>query len=408
MRWYGWATAVILLVAVAGVPTAGAEVPTLIVPGQALGPVQLGMSVAEVTAVLGQPVPESPGRLAFPRWRVTATFREGRAVRLSTTDPRFVTHRGARVGIRFEEATPLVRDRNEVRTLSGSELIVSYPFQGLGFVFRDGRAVEVFVEPPIALGPQPAAPLEGPSQPGETLEMPGLLPPVPPLPPPAGTSPARAPESAPSSQGAPLPGVRLEVRALEEAVDAANSVFGVTGKIANTGVQPVGSVIVSAAFVKTGEAGGEETQTQVVLEQPIAPGGEVPFALQTSLSRSLVIRYTVGLTVGGARVSPGPREEQRTVSPAAYADLARRRVKVDVQLGAPSSTARAPMVQVLVSIGSTTPLPREWVREVQVEVPYTGGSRSLTLAPGQVQTILVPSVAQVGQPQILGVRLSVP
>lgn len=396
MRWYGGATALILLLAVAGVPTTAAEVPALIVPGQALGPVQLGMSIAEITAVLGQPVPESSERVAFPRWKFTVAFHEGKAVRVSTTDPQFVTARGARVGIRFEEAAPLVRDRNFVRTLSGSELIISYPLQGLGFIFRDGRAVEVFVEPPITITPQPAGALEGPP------ETAGPLPPVPPIEPAAGAPPAEAPE------GSLVQSVSLEVRALEEAVDAENSVFGVRGKIANTGAQPVRPVIISATFVKTGETGGEETRTQVVLEQPLAPGGEVPFALETSLSRSVVIQYTVGVRVSGVPVSPGPREEQRTVSPAAYADLARRRVQVDVQLGAPSSTARAPMVQVLVSISGTAPLPREWVREVQVDIPYTGGSRSLTLVPGQVQTILIPSMAQVGRPQIQGARLSAP
>lgn len=369
----------LILAVVLGALPARAEVSSLIVPGQSLGPVSLGMSEAEVAAALGRSVSGPNGTLVFSAWKITVAFDSGMAVRISTADPQFRTRRGAGVGTGPDVATQLIGDFNELYTGDGDDLSIVYPFQGIGFHFHGGRAVEVFVIQPIRLGPPPV-PVAPPSQAAPDEEAPA-----------PGTTP----------QQVPLPGT-LQVRGLGEVVDVIVGRLVVSGRLANTGAQPIGPVTVAARFVTSDK---QETRTQTVLQQPIAPGAEAPFTLETSLVQSVVVRYTVEVTANSGSGSPLV-QEQRTVPVVRYADLARQRIVVSVQLGAPSNTA--PMVQVLVSITGTTPIPPEWIREVQVEVPYTGGARSVTLVPSQTQTILIPSVAQVAPPRVQGVILSAP
>ncbi len=378
----------LIFAAVLAALPARAEVSALIVPGQSLGPASLGMSEAEVAAALGRPVSRPNGALMFPAWKITVTFDGGAAVRISTADPQFRTRRGAGVGTGPDVATQLIGDLNELYTGDGDDLTIVYPFQGIGFNFHAGRAVEVFVIQPIRLGPPPV-PIAPPSQAPPDEAAPGATPPTAPAP---GTTP----------QEVPLPAATLQVRSLGEVVDVIVGRLQVSGRLANTGAQPIGPVTVAARFVTSDK---QETRTQTVLQQPIAPGAEAPFTLETSLAQSVVVRYTVEVTANSGGGSPLV-QEQRTVPVVAYTDLARQRIVVSVQLGAPSNTA--PMVQVLVSITGTDPIPREWIREVQVEIPYTGGARSVTLAPGQTQTILIPSVAQVAPPRLQGVILSAP
>jgi hypothetical protein len=367
----------ILGVVLAALPVR-AEVSALIVPGQSLGPVSLGMTEAEAAAALGRSVSGPGGALTFPAWKITVIFDGGAAVRISTADPQFRTRRGAGVGTGPDVATQLIGDFNELYTGDGDDLTIVYPFQGIGFNFHSGRAVEVYVIQPIRLGPPPA-PEAPPNQapPDETA--------------PGATQP----------QQVPLPGT-LQLQGLGEVVDVVVGRLVVSGRMVNTGAQPIGPVTVAARFVTSDK---QETRAQTVLQQPLVAGTDVPFTLETSLAQSVVVRYTVEVTANSAGGSPLV-QEQRIVPAVAYTDLARQRIVVSVQLGAPSNTA--PMVQVLVSISGTTPIPPEWIREVQVDVPYTGGVRSVTLAPGQTQTILIPSVAQVIPPRVQGVILSAP
>jgi len=318
-------------------------------------------------------------------------FQGGVVVRASTTNPQYQTSTGARVGIQLDAVTRLVRDFNEARTTSGRDVTIVYPFQGLGFVFRNGVAVQVFVVHAILLGPPPAQSTSG-----------GTITALPPgVPPPSGIPP----RGVPSRQGGRTPITALKLRDLQETVDAASGTLQVSGMLTNTGSQPT-EPVVGVMFFKAGDAGAESTRAQVAL-RPIAPGGDAPFTVPTSLVRAVVTRYTVDLTVAG---TPPKVLGERTISPGTYAELARARVKVDVQLGAPSNTSQR--VQVLVSIAGTGPIPREWVRQVQVEIPYAGGSSTVTLAPGETQTILIPATAaaggQMGQPRVQGVVLSAP
>ncbi len=75
-------------------------------------------------------------------------------------------------------------------------------------------------------------------------------------------------------------------------------------------------------------------------------------------------------------------------------------------LGGPSNTG--PMVQVLVSIADAGPIPRAWIRDVSVEVPYTGGQQVAQVTPERPSTVLVPATAQLGTPQIRAVTLQGP
>ncbi len=141
-----------LTLASTGLSATGATASTLIVAGVAIGPVHLGMSVREVTAILGPATPGNGGQLRFPRWGITVSFAEGVARQIWTANRLFRTKYGAGVGISQNDANRLVGDPNSVTTPTGDSVTVLYAFQGIGFVFRADRAISVFVKQPLQLG----------------------------------------------------------------------------------------------------------------------------------------------------------------------------------------------------------------------------------------------------------------
>ena len=141
-----------LTLAGAGLPATGAATSTLITPGVAIGAIRLGMSVHEVTAILGSATPGKDGQVKFPRWGMTVSFVDGVASRIWTANRQFRTKYGAGVGISPQEATRLVGDPNSVVTRTGGSSTILYPFQGIGFVFSADRAIAVFIKPPLVLG----------------------------------------------------------------------------------------------------------------------------------------------------------------------------------------------------------------------------------------------------------------
>lgn len=84
-----------------GAPARGADAGR-IAPGQSLGPLRLGTSVAALYQTLGQPerthAAGGTSFLWYGRERVTAVVRENAVVLILTTNPRFRTERGVAVG----------------------------------------------------------------------------------------------------------------------------------------------------------------------------------------------------------------------------------------------------------------------------------------------------------------------
>lgn len=157
-----------VLSTVMAMPAVSGGISTLITPGSALGPVSLGMSEKQVTAILGSSERTQSGALTFPRWAMTVDFRKGNAIRIGTLSPLFRTIQDLRVGVSHARATQLIGDQNEVLDAAGTYLTVLYPFEGVGLVFRDDRAVEIFIQPPLHVHPSIARilPLDpAPSQP---------------------------------------------------------------------------------------------------------------------------------------------------------------------------------------------------------------------------------------------------
>jgi len=381
---------------------------TLIVPGESLGPAKLGMTRRNLVATLGPSAPGPAGTLAFPRWGVLVALRDGAAVRLSTTSPRFRTLFGAGVGSRSDEVPRLIGDMNSASMESGSDVTVLYPFQGVGFVSRGGRVVAAFVVERIAMGPQIA--------PGPAVSAPPGLMPVPPGMPPASSG--TAPSQAPQSPGGPVPAASFALRGLAETVDVGGPLLRISGRIANTGRGAAGPVVMNVVFHRVS---GDESTKQVTIAQALAPGAEAPFTITTFVATDLVTRYVIQIPDGTA----APFSQTRTVPVAAYTELAKQRIKIDVQLGAPSaSDLRGPGVQALISIKDTTPIPIAWVRGVLVLIPPSPNTpnrqgQQVRLTPGQTVTIIVPAAAGfgggvtpqgtfpplVGQPQVLDVTL---
>jgi len=136
----------ILLVAIGPVKAGDITTPLVISPGVGIGPVSLGMSARQIIGILGQPSASHGGQLYFSRFELTVSFEKGVAVQIKTTSKMFRTNAGAGIGVSPSVATRLIGDENTVRTTAGAYRTVTYPFQGVGFVFRGGHAVAVFVE----------------------------------------------------------------------------------------------------------------------------------------------------------------------------------------------------------------------------------------------------------------------
>jgi hypothetical protein len=352
--------AVLLLTWPGSLPSA-ASVPTLIVPGEALGPARIGMSLAELVAVLGSSVPEADGQVRFPLWAVTATLQNDMAVKLSTTNPLFRTRSGAGVGTALSQAARLIGDPNFVSTANGSGTTSLYPFYGIGLIFGPTSVAEVYVVERIELSPRkPPAPL------------------------------AQVLLQAPQPQGSEIRRAAPDVaiRDLNEAVDATAGLFRVMGRVVNIGSQPATAVRVTAMFERIN---GEDGWKQLVLSQPIAAGADAPFSLETSVNRTIIARYTIEVTASARKNVSTPVKVARVVPPAVYAEFARQVIQVALEQGPPSNTTRAPAVQVLVSIIGTGPIPRAWVKDVRVEIARNipQGSQEVHLVPGLTQTILV-------------------
>jgi hypothetical protein len=193
----------------------------------------------------------------------------------------------------------------------------------------------------------------------------------------------------------------------------------VAGRVADIGLRSAEWAAVTAAVTFV-HASGRETEQQVRIQQPIPPGASLPFAAETTVLDDVVVQYTVVVSGrSGNAILPEARAAG-TMPPSAYAEFARGQISVDVQLGAPSTTARGSFVQAFFSISGTRAIPPSWVQDVRVLVPVqyqaTGAGLVSTtalevhLAPGRAATVLVPAYASsgvlMGPPQISGVWLS--
>jgi len=370
---------------------------TRVVPGASIGPARLGMTVGTAASAMGPSVPQGPTRRVYPRVGIVVDFDSGTAFRIATTSAKFRTVAGAGVGTATADAARLVGDINSVTTRSGQDTTVVYAFQGVGFVFRAGRAVETFVVAPIPFGPRANSAISPVSPAGPPIAVPG----GPPLPP-AGSS---APSSA-SSGAAPASSPGAAAAALRDVAVNVASVGGitVTGMVVNTGAVPIGPLLVTANFTR---ASGDQVDGKTTIQGPLAPGGSAPFAIRAAMVADVIIRYQVSVTTGAGALLATTTAQG--VPASAYADFAQRQIHIKIDLGAPSQAVGPPRVQALVSVADTGAIPAQWVQQITVTVPYTSNgaptSSTVQLRPGQTVTVLVPAGATLGAPQITGVVL---
>lgn len=407
LRRRGWTmgTAAVVIAAVfagvlAGVtPVGAAGGSTVILSGRSIGPAALGMTVKAAGAALGPSVAQGPSRRIYSRYGIVVDFDSGVAVRIATAAAKYRTADGAGVGMAAAAAPRLVGDVNSMTTTSGRDTTVVYMFQGIGFVFRGGRAVEAFVVAPIALGQRPPSAAAVTTPAGPSIVVPGG-PPLPP--PPSGTvapQPPAAPAAAPPA-GTPAAALR-DVRAGVQSVGG----LTVTGTIVNTGTVPAGPLTVVATFTR---ASGDQVDGRQTVQGPIAPGASAPFLVQAATVADIIIRYQVAvMTAAGTLLAA---TNTASVPSSAYASFAQRQIHVKVDFGAPSTATGPPAVQILVSVADTGAIPAQWVQQITVAIPYTAGgtagSRITQLRPGETQTVLVPAGATLGAPQVTGVVLS--
>jgi hypothetical protein len=377
------AVAVALLAAVAAAltgfaPAVRAQTEGGIVPGASIGPARLGMTEEALASFLGSSTALGPTRRFYPQHGLVIDFQWGVAIRIATTTARYRTFAGAGVGTGAQDAARLVGDINEVTTLSRLDTTVWYEFQGIGFVFRGGRAVEAFVVEPVAFGTKPAAP-GAPGNPG-------------------------APQSAPQSTAVQPSGPSALVRDLK--VDVRPSgVFSLAGTVVNTGSAPVGPVAVDGMF--TGVS-GNGVEAKITIQNLLAPGEGAPFTLQVDRMADVIIRYQVSvMTMTGAILVTS---DAASVPPSAYADFARRQIRVRADVGAPSVASGPQSVQIVVTVSDTGAIPQAWIQQVSVQVPYSGhgtvGVQNTQVRPGQQQTVVIPANATLGSPLVTGVVLA--
>lgn len=385
--------AVLFVAAAAGAAATG--VPPRVVPGESIGPARLGMTAVAAAAALGPSVARGPNRRVYSKYGLVLDFDSGVVVRIATTSVKYRTIAGAGVGTAAAETPGLVGDVNSVTTRSGQDMTVLYAFQGVGFVFRAGRAVETFVVAAIPFGPPKNSSIVPVSPGGPPIMVPGGLP----APPGGGSGGTAQPPLTPGSPAAALRDVTANVE----------SVGGitVTGTVANTGAVPIGSLTVTAAFTR---ASGDQVDGKTTISGPLAPGQSVPFTIHAAMVADIIIRYQVSVTgPTGAVLATAPAQ---AVPVSAYAAFAQRQVHVKADLGAPSTAVGPQAVQVLVSVADTGVIPPQWVRQITVVLQFTDprtamtGSTTVQLRPGQTQTVMIPTGATLAAPQVTGVVLS--
>jgi hypothetical protein len=375
--------AVVLLGAVAAslagvAPAVRAQTRAGIVAGESIGPARLGMTEEALTALLGSSTALSPTRRFYAQYGLVIDFRVGVAIRIAATTARYRTFAGAGVGTRTQDAARLVGDINAVTTVSRQDTTVWYEFQGLGFVFRGGRAVEAFVVEPVAFGSKP----EGPAGPGN----PG------------------APPSVVQHTAVPPAGPGALFRDLKAGVQASGA-FYVTGTVVNTGSTANGPTIITGLFTRIS---GAQVEAKVTVPNALAPSEGAPFTLQVEQMADLITHYRLSASNSAGAVLGG--SEPASVPPSAYADFARRQIHVKADVGAPSVTIGQPSVQIVVTVADTGAIPTAWVQLVSVQVPYSGngtaGVQNTQLRPGQQQTVVIPANATLGSPLVTGVVLA--
>jgi hypothetical protein len=192
-----------------------------------------------------------------------------------------------------------------------------------------------------------------------------------------------------------------------------------TGRVAHIGLESAegARVTVAVTFVR---ASGRETKQRLRISEPIPAGGSLPFVAETPVLGDVVVEFTVAVAGrSGNAVLPEDRVTG-TMPPSAYAEFARSHISVDVQLGAPSTTARGSYVQAFFSISDTRGIPPTWIRDVRVLVPVeyqtttigaiSAASMEVHLAPGQGAWVLVPAYAPsgilMGPPEVSDVLFS--
>lgn len=364
----------------AGVPPARAQMAARIIAGESIGPARLGMTDGQLAGLLGPSSGEGSTRRVYQQYGMVVDFLSGVAVRIATSASKYRTFAGAGVGNGPQDTARLVGDINSVTTVSGRNTTIWYEFEGIGFVFRGGRAVETFVVDPIPFGNRPAAGAPGnPQAPPSVVQQPSAM-----------TAPA---------------GPSAMVRDLKATV-APGGGLTITGTVVNTGSAQPGPLTVTGLFTRSS---GAQLEARAEIQGSLAPGASASFTLDVAMVTDIILRYQISVVnSAGAMLATTPVED---VPPAAYADFARRQIHVRVEMGAVDPTLLGPpRVQALVSVVDTGAIPQAWVQQVSVQVPYSAngnsGVQNAQLRPGQKQTVLVPAGASLGSPFITGVVLA--
>jgi hypothetical protein len=376
-------SAVVLVAAVAALvggsgPPARAQMPAGIIAGESIGPARLGMTDNQLAALLGPSTADGPARRVYPQYGVAIDFRGGVAVRIATSAATYRTVAGAGVGNGPQDTARFVGDINSVTTVSGHDTTIWYEFQGIGFVFRGGRAVEAFVLEPVPFGNRPAAGAPGSPQ----------------VPPSAVQQPSAT--TAPAAPGALFRDVKASVEP--------GGGLAITGTVVNTGSALPGPLTVTGLFTRSS---GAQVESRTQIQGPLAPGASASFSLQAAMVGDLILRYQLNVTNAAGAMLAATQVEN--VPSSAYEDFARQQMHIKVEFGAPSTGVGPASVQALISVVDTGVIPTQWVQQINVQVPYrangNSGVQNADLRPGQKLTVLIPAGATVGAPLVTGVVL---
>ncbi|HYM19220.1 MAG TPA: hypothetical protein VEU06_11695 [Micropepsaceae bacterium] len=137
--------AAILVVAACAIPALAQPRDALIVPGERVGPIALGLSEADLLKVAGAPAStlHQGNETVYSFGRVTVQIGTAGVDLITVDDPRFETADHLRLGLAVPVAISLLGQPVEQSTLNGVETL---EYEGMALIVRNNLVMQIRIQ----------------------------------------------------------------------------------------------------------------------------------------------------------------------------------------------------------------------------------------------------------------------